>query len=185
MADQFLAEQHKWTLIQNSQSDERDSWVMLTRDGEIVPIPGEKILHTSRPRVSLEISTPRELQVAEPFSLKCDNGIAYITNERVSFSFRPPLAFRGVLAPEDTGRHEADQPAGHLPPSKTGRGFQILLYACAEFHRYARSLVVDWSLELGRHGQASSRGWHPHAHPPDRSQVHLQRWRPQRLSDEV
>jgi hypothetical protein len=61
---------------------------MLTRDGEIVPIPGEKILHTSRPRVSLEISTPRELQIAEPFSLKCDNGIAYITNERVSL--RPP-----------------------------------------------------------------------------------------------
>lgn len=87
MADQFLAEQHRWTLIQNSQSNEEDSWVMLTRDGEIVPIPGEKILHTSRPRVALELSTPRELQVAEPFSLKCDNGIAYITNERVS----PPL----------------------------------------------------------------------------------------------
>jgi hypothetical protein len=84
MADQFLAEQHTWTLIRESQSDERDSWVMLTRDGEIVPIPGEKILHTSRPRVALEISTPRELQIAEPFSLKCDNGIAYITNERVS-----------------------------------------------------------------------------------------------------
>jgi hypothetical protein len=83
MADQFLAEQHTWTLFRNSQSDEEDSWVMLTRDGEIVPIPGEKILHTSRPRVSLEVSTPRELQIAEPFSLKCDNGIAYITNERV------------------------------------------------------------------------------------------------------
>lgn len=84
MADQFLAEQHTWTLFQHSQSDEEDSWVMLTRDGEIVPIPGEKILHTSRPRVGLEISTPRELQLTEPFSLKCDNGIAYITNERVS-----------------------------------------------------------------------------------------------------
>jgi hypothetical protein len=83
MADQFLAEQHSWTLIRNSQSDEADSWVMLTRDGEIVPIPGEKILHASRPRVSLEVSTPRELQVEEPLSLKCENGIAYITNERV------------------------------------------------------------------------------------------------------
>jgi hypothetical protein len=91
MADQFLAEQHTWTLIRNSQSDETDSWVMLTRDGEIVPIPGEKILHTSRPRVSLEVSTPRELQVTEPFSLKCDNGIAYITNERVG-ALPPPRA---------------------------------------------------------------------------------------------
>ncbi|KAK4134850.1 hypothetical protein BT67DRAFT_449162 [Trichocladium antarcticum] len=85
MADQFLAEQHSWTLIRNAQSNDEDSWVMLTRDGEIVPIPGEKILHTSRPRVSLELSTPRELQVAEPYSFKCDNGIAYITNQRVIF----------------------------------------------------------------------------------------------------
>lgn len=106
MADQFLAEQHTWTLIRNSQSNEEDSWVMLTRDGEIVPIPGEKILHTSRPRVSLEVSTPRELQVAEPFSLKCDNGIAYITNQRVcSPPFSPPLShcFFSALWPRRSG----------------------------------------------------------------------------------
>ncbi len=87
MADQFLAEQHTWTLAQNAVSDEEDSWVMLTRDGEIVPIPGEKILYTSRPRVGLELSVPKELQISESFSVKSDNGIAYITNERVS----PPL----------------------------------------------------------------------------------------------
>ncbi|KAH6843001.1 hypothetical protein B0I37DRAFT_418133 [Chaetomium sp. MPI-CAGE-AT-0009] len=100
MADQFLAEQHTWTLFRNSQSDEEDSWVMLTRDGEIVPIPGEKILHTSRPRVSLEVSTPRELQIADPFSLKCDNGIAYITNERVIFlPARPSEDFKSFFTP--------------------------------------------------------------------------------------
>jgi hypothetical protein len=99
MADQFLAEQHSWTLIQNAQSNDEDSWVMLTRDGEIVPIPGEKIHHTSRPRVSLELSTPRELQIAEPFSLRCDNGIAYITNERVS----PPPAKHPFKFPRPLG----------------------------------------------------------------------------------
>ncbi|AEO64141.1 87445fdd-99e4-4981-b435-da98a5569bca [Thermothielavioides terrestris] len=100
MADQFLAEQHTWTLFQHSQSDEQDSWVMLTRDGEIVPIPGEKILHTSRPRVGLEIWTPRELQIAEPFSLKCDNGIAYITNERVIYlPARPSEDFKSFFTP--------------------------------------------------------------------------------------
>ncbi|KAL2176173.1 uncharacterized protein P884DRAFT_278623 [Thermothelomyces heterothallicus CBS 202.75] len=100
MADQFLAEQHTWTLFRNSQSDEADSWVMLTRDGQIVPIPGEKILHTSRPRVSLDISTPRELQIADPFSLKCDNGIAYITNERVIFlPARPTEDFKSFFTP--------------------------------------------------------------------------------------
>lgn len=119
MADQFLAEQHNWTLTLNARSDEEDSWVMLTRDGEIVPIPGEKILHTSRPRVSLELSTPRELQVAEPFSLKCDNGIAYITNERVRAvslslclsSFRPPSITRPVCPSLPVS-------AGHLPPGQ-------------------------------------------------------------------
>ncbi|KAK4147557.1 uncharacterized protein C8A04DRAFT_34254 [Dichotomopilus funicola] len=100
MADQFLAEQHTWTLFRNSQSDEADSWVMLTRDGEIVPIPGEKILHTSRPRVSLEVTTPRELQIADPFSIKCDNGIAYITNERVIFlPARPSEDFKSFFTP--------------------------------------------------------------------------------------
>ncbi|KAK4154972.1 hypothetical protein C8A00DRAFT_32242 [Chaetomidium leptoderma] len=100
MADQFLAEQHTWTLFRNSQSDEADSWVMLTRDGEIVPIPGEKILHTSRPRVSLEVSTPPELQIAEPFSLKFDNGIAYITNERVIYlPARPSEDFKSFFTP--------------------------------------------------------------------------------------
>jgi len=68
---------------------------MLTRDGEIVPIPGEKILFTSRPRVALELSTPKELQTTETFSFKSGDGIAYITNERVStqISSPPPLQF--------------------------------------------------------------------------------------------
>jgi len=84
MADQFLAEQSRWTMAQYARTNDEDSWVMLTRDGKIVPIHGEKILFTSRPRVALEVSTPRELQVAEPFSIKCGDGIVYITNERVS-----------------------------------------------------------------------------------------------------
>ncbi|KAK3937852.1 hypothetical protein QBC46DRAFT_266607 [Diplogelasinospora grovesii] len=100
MADQFLAEQHTWTLAQNAQSNEEDSWVMLTRDGEIVPIAGEKILYTSRTRVGLELSTPRELRVPEPFSLKSDSGIAYITNERVIYlPARPTEDFRSFFAP--------------------------------------------------------------------------------------
>ncbi|KAL2144836.1 hypothetical protein VTI28DRAFT_8498 [Corynascus sepedonium] len=76
------------------------NWVMLTRDGQIVPIPDEKILHTSRPRVSLEVTTPRELQIADPFTLKCDNGIAYITNERVIFlPARPSEEFKSFFTP--------------------------------------------------------------------------------------
>jgi hypothetical protein len=95
MADQFLAEQHAWTLVQNSQvdsdsSDEANSWVMLGQDGNIVPIPNERILHTSRARVSLDLSKPRELPGAEPFSLRSDSGIAYITSKRVCWRAQIP-----------------------------------------------------------------------------------------------
>ncbi|KAK3333783.1 hypothetical protein B0T19DRAFT_355599 [Cercophora scortea] len=100
MADQFLAEQHTWTLARNAQTNDKESWVMLTRDGEIVPIPGEKILLTSRTRVGLELSTPKELQVAEPFHVKSDSGLAYITNERVIYlPARPTDDFKSFFAP--------------------------------------------------------------------------------------
>ncbi|EGZ67847.1 hypothetical protein NEUTE2DRAFT_141599 [Neurospora tetrasperma FGSC 2509] len=100
MADQFLVEAHRWTLAQHSITDEKESWVMLTRDGQIQKLPGEKILLTSKPRVGLELSVPKELQVAEPFSVKSDNGIAYITNERIIYlPARSTEAFRSFFAP--------------------------------------------------------------------------------------
>lgn len=104
MADQFLAEQHAWTLRQaqaqaeeteSDSSDEADSWVMLSQDGNIVPLQNERILHTSRPRVGLDISAPRELRNAEPFSVRSDSGTAYITNRRVSRSL-PALTLRAL-----------------------------------------------------------------------------------------
>ncbi|KAK3343043.1 hypothetical protein B0H65DRAFT_238419 [Neurospora tetraspora] len=100
MADQFLVEAHRWTLAQHSITDEKESWVMLTRDGQIQKLPGEKILLTSKPRVGLELSVPKELQVAEPFSVKSDNGIVYITNERIIYlPARSTEAFRSFFAP--------------------------------------------------------------------------------------
>ncbi|KAK1767673.1 hypothetical protein QBC33DRAFT_577931 [Phialemonium atrogriseum] len=119
MADQFLAEQHAWTLAQNAQvqsddsSDEENSWVMLGQDGNILPIPNERILHTSRSRVGLDLSTPRELQAAaEPFSIRSDNGIAYVTSKRVIYlPGRPTEQFRSFFAPilnfDDTHVHSS------------------------------------------------------------------------------
>lgn len=98
MADTFLAEQSTWQMAQRIRTDDKDSWVMLTRDGKIVPIGDEKILYTSRTRVSLELSTPKELRVDEPFGIKSSDGLVYITNERVSPS---PLGSRG--GPKITG----------------------------------------------------------------------------------
>ncbi|OIW24874.1 hypothetical protein CONLIGDRAFT_73500 [Coniochaeta ligniaria NRRL 30616] len=121
MADQFLAEQHAWTLRQaqaqaedteSDSSDEADSWVMLGQDGNIVPLQNERILHTSRPRVGLEMSVPRELQNAEPFSIRSDSGTAYITNRRVIYlPARPTEELKSFFAPilnfEDTHVHSS------------------------------------------------------------------------------
>ncbi|KAB5566574.1 hypothetical protein GE09DRAFT_1218829 [Coniochaeta sp. 2T2.1] len=121
MADQFLAEAHAWTLRQaqaqaedteSDSSDEADSWVMLGQDGNIVPLQNERILHTSRPRVGLDVSVPRELPNAEPFSIKSDSGIAYITNRRVIYlPAKPTEQFNSFFAPilnfEDTHVHSS------------------------------------------------------------------------------
>ena len=100
MADTFLAEQSTWQMARSIRTDDEDSWVMLTRDGKIVPIPNEKILYTSRTRVSLELSTPKELRVDEPFGIKSSDGFVYITNERVSLSVPAPAAGRSSLGPD-------------------------------------------------------------------------------------
>ncbi len=81
-----MAEEHRWILAQteHEQTDEAASWVMLNQDGGIIPMPNERILYTSRPRIGLDISTPRQFRLTEPFAVKSDNGLAYITNQRVS-----------------------------------------------------------------------------------------------------
>lgn len=88
-----MAQQHAWTLraaqaagesSSDDSSDEINSWVMLRDDGNIVPLHNERILHKSRSRVALDITTPRELPNAEKFAIRSNEGYAYLTNRRVS-----------------------------------------------------------------------------------------------------
>lgn len=59
---------------------------MLSRSGDLVRLPDERIIHTTNSRVSLDVSVPKSLQgrTATPFMLKSDNGTTYITTQRVS-----------------------------------------------------------------------------------------------------
>lgn len=84
----FYQEQHSYTLARSSanidtDSDEETSWVMLNHEGDVVKLPGEKIYYKVRSRIALDISTPKSLPGATPFSIKSDSGIVYITNNRV------------------------------------------------------------------------------------------------------
>lgn len=94
--DYGLHEQHASYILSQSNRDEEEetdldaSWVMLSRSGEIEPLPHESILFKTRGRVALSITTPNQPPGVTPFSVKSESGTAYITNQRVSGSARPP-----------------------------------------------------------------------------------------------
>ncbi|ETS74310.1 hypothetical protein PFICI_14176 [Pestalotiopsis fici W106-1] len=52
---------------------------------ELEPLPNEEILHQTRGRTSLDVSSPSPSPGVPPFSLKCDRGVAYITSKRLVF----------------------------------------------------------------------------------------------------
>lgn len=56
-----------------------------------VKLPNERILYTSPSRTSLEISSPKT-SGSEPFSVKSDAGLVYITNQRIVYLPSSPTA---------------------------------------------------------------------------------------------
>lgn len=99
--------------LDEEKTDDEHSWVMLKPGGEIEPLEGESILLKTPDYVSLELRVPQGMRTANPnFSLKCDDGVAYVTNKRVS---RPHPACRpGVLS---TARPADGYRSSTLPPS--------------------------------------------------------------------
>ncbi|KAI3321253.1 hypothetical protein HD806DRAFT_203093 [Xylariaceae sp. AK1471] len=61
------------------------NWVMLSRSGEIEPLPHESILLKTRGRVALSITAPNQPSGVTPLSIKSESGTAYITNQRVIY----------------------------------------------------------------------------------------------------
>ncbi|KAI0966124.1 WW-domain ligand protein-domain-containing protein [Xylaria arbuscula] len=87
--DYGLHEQHaSYILSQSSQDEETDleaSWVMLSRSGEIEPLPHESMLFKTRGRVALNITAPNNPPGVAPLSIKSESGTAYITNQRLIY----------------------------------------------------------------------------------------------------
>ncbi|KIW77218.1 hypothetical protein Z517_09664 [Fonsecaea pedrosoi CBS 271.37] len=61
------------------------SWVMLDGKGAFVPLPGERIIHKSSPRIGLAITTPSTYPGNNPVSIHCNSGIVYLTNQRIVY----------------------------------------------------------------------------------------------------
>ncbi|KAI1155124.1 hypothetical protein F4825DRAFT_408880 [Nemania diffusa] len=88
--DYGLHEQHASYILSQSSRDEEEtnldaSWVMLSRTGEIEPLPHESILFKTRGRVALSITAPNQPPGVAPLSIKSESGTAYITNQRLIY----------------------------------------------------------------------------------------------------
>jgi hypothetical protein len=84
---QFHQELHSSSLhSQETRLKPAKSWVM-TSPGEsgFIKLPNERTLFTSPPRTSLQISTPNTFPGAQPFSVKSDAGVVYVTNLRLVY----------------------------------------------------------------------------------------------------
>ncbi|KAI1625230.1 hypothetical protein EDD37DRAFT_629118 [Exophiala viscosa] len=68
------------------------NWVMLDGKGGFVPLPGEKVIHKSSPRIALAITTPTSYPGNNPLSIHSNSGIAYVTNQRVVYLPEKPTA---------------------------------------------------------------------------------------------
>ncbi|CZS95975.1 uncharacterized protein RAG0_05453 [Rhynchosporium agropyri] len=86
---QFHQEQHSCALQlaqDNLLKHSRLSWVMTSpNEAGFVKLPNERILFTSPSRTSLQISTPNTFPGAQPFNVKSDAGVVYITNQRIVY----------------------------------------------------------------------------------------------------
>lgn len=63
---------------------------MLNRSGGFEPLPNESIQHKTKGRVALEISAPSPGPGIPPLSLRCDRGVAFITNQRLLYLASAP-----------------------------------------------------------------------------------------------
>ncbi|KAI5866238.1 hypothetical protein GGS23DRAFT_376507 [Durotheca rogersii] len=89
--DYGLHDQHASYILSQSNRGEEDtdleaSWVMLSRAGEIEPLPHETILHRTRGRIALNITALNQPPPdTPPLNIKSESGTAYITNQRLIY----------------------------------------------------------------------------------------------------
>lgn len=91
---QFHQELHSYTLraaeesMLKSARARAKSWVMTSSSEEpFVKLPNERVLYVSPTRTSLSLSSTNTFPGTQPWSVKSDSGIVYITNQRVRLQF--------------------------------------------------------------------------------------------------
>lgn len=122
------------------------NWVMLdTSSKSFVPLPREKILFASPNRTALALQTPNSYPGREPLSIKCNDGKATITNQRVCFTAFSNFCIADESYSSSTCLPIQPQPSNHFKPlfflsttrtsrplslgPMSGKGFSLLLPA--------------------------------------------------------
>lgn len=116
----------------------RNSWVMLDDAHTIVPLSRERILHTSPPRISLAIEPPNPYPGKSPFSLHCNSGKAFLTNQRVR------LVLTSLV------RTRLTECVAGFSTCGAQREFQVLFRSNNEPPGYARFSPHFWCKQLVR-----------------------------------
>lgn len=140
--DYGLHEQHASYILSQSNRDEEEanldaSWVMLSRTGEIEPLPHESILFKTRGRVALSITAPNQPTGVAPLSIKSESGNAYITNQRVGLAIRLRSYLQLMMNPVNilTGH-----PHGAV---------QVIFNEDPRLSRWSDALILGWAVVLG------------------------------------
>lgn len=146
---QFHQEQHSYALLLSQQKLKHDSWVMTSPGAEgFVKLPNERILYTSPPRTSLQISTPNPFPGSQPYTSKNDAGVAYITNQRVIYPALLITSFAKLIL-------------DRLSPNYSLYGPPIFLLSDPQPSRHIRKSTIFWCKLLDSIVQASSGRWNP------------------------
>ncbi|KAL1902376.1 hypothetical protein Sste5346_001355 [Sporothrix stenoceras] len=137
----FYQEQHSYTLASNASvnsddSDEDASWVMMSRDGEVVKLPGEKIYY----KVIYVPARPTE--TFKSFSAP----ILDFEDTRVASSFFGPWSWNAIVKPTIGGGIPSDVPRLELKLTFKEGGhdaFQNKFEVMKERLSYARTLQQE------------------------------------------
>lgn len=162
---QFHQEQHAQAIqaVQRQQRQQlrADSWVMKTPEQEgFVKLPHEQILHKSPLRTSLEINSPNPFPGAQPYAVKSDGGIVYLTNQRVRYNHIYETQYLTSMADS-------------LPSYSSHTCTRIVLFAYIQPTRYICSRSLLWRKLLDSIMQASCRRWNTFTASTGRVEVNV------------
>lgn len=80
---------HSLLYLYTADKNVENSWVMLAPASKppFTPLPNEKTLFTSPPRISLALNSPTHYpgRQQQPFSLSSSSGVVYLTNRRIIY----------------------------------------------------------------------------------------------------